>query len=60
MQFQNPIFLLAIILIIILFIMNLLGFLNIKVPILINNFLFKNMMTKNNNMYLKNFFLGLY
>jgi len=60
MQFQNPIFLLAIIIILILFIMNLLGFFNIKVPIFINNFLFKNMVTKHNNMYLKNFFLGIF
>ena len=60
MQFQNPIFLLAIIIILILFILNLLGFFNIKVPIFINNFLFKNMMTKYNNMYLKNFFLGIF
>ncbi|MDA9558866.1 protein-disulfide reductase DsbD family protein [Alphaproteobacteria bacterium] len=60
MQFQNPIFLLAIIVILILFIMNLLGFFNIKVPVFINNFLFKNMVTKHNNMYLKNFFLGIF
>jgi len=60
MQFQNPIFLLAIIMILILFILNLLGFFNIKVPIFINNFLFKNMTTKYNNMYLKNFFLGIF
>ena len=60
MQFQNPIFLLAIIIILILFIMNLLGFFNIKVPIFINKLLYTNMMTNHNNMYLKNFFLGIF
>ena len=40
--------------------MNLLGFFNIKVPIFINNFLSKNMIIKHNNMYLKNFFLGIF
>lgn len=60
MQFQNPIFLSAIIIILFLFIMNLLGFFNIKVPIFINNFLSKNINTKDSNIYLKNFFIGIF
>ena len=60
MQFQNPIFISVIIIILILFIINLLGFFNIIVPKFISNFFAKNINIKVSNIYLKNFFIGMF
>ncbi|MDC0651635.1 protein-disulfide reductase DsbD family protein [Alphaproteobacteria bacterium] len=60
MQFQNPIFLSVIIIILIIFIMNLLGVFNIRVPLYISNLFSKNMNNNDKNIYLKNFFIGMF
>ncbi len=60
MQFQNSTFLVFISIMIILFILNLIGYFNISVPRFINKLASNSLKTKHNNIYVQNFFVGMF